>query len=65
MFMITKESGATKRYVIEGFCETLADVATLPTYCLPGSTFLCMEDLSVWIFNSSKKWVELNLEDGE
>ena len=56
---MTKESGMTKRYITEGFIETREDVKLLPKNLIPGSTFVCMTDLSVWVLDSKQNWVEI------
>ena len=60
MISMYKQNDNIAAYVSEFVCDTIADIANLPTESVyPGSVALVAENSSVYILNASREWVEL------
>ena len=40
-------------------CDNLADIETLPTNCGASSAYIVIENSSIWMLGSDKKWHEI------
>ena len=59
MYNMTRQ-GDTDQYDLMSYvCDNLADIETLPTNCGAGSTYIVIENSSVWMLGSDKKWHEI------
>lgn len=58
-YKVYKNSDTTAAYVVEIVADKAEDIETLPTEFTPGSTCLCIEDSSVWVFGNDKEWHQL------
>ena len=52
MYSIKQQGDTVQSYVIEAVADTRADIASLPTTWAVGSTYLVIEDSSVWILGN-------------
>lgn len=59
MINMIKQGGDEVAYVKEFIANTIADIASLPTNCAPGSSCLVIEDSSVWILDGNNEWQPL------
>ncbi|MBO7079698.1 MAG: hypothetical protein J6W64_07825 [Bacilli bacterium] len=62
MYSIYKKNDNISAYVSEFVCDTVADIATLPTdkrSVYPGSTCLVAATSEVYVLNASFQWVKL------
>jgi hypothetical protein len=60
MYNIKQQGDTVQNGIIEFTADTRADIDTIPTESWEmGSTCLVIEDSSVWILGSDKKWHEL------
>ena len=59
MINIIKQGGDEIAYVKEFVADTIADIASLPTNCAPGSSCFILENSSVWMLNSNNVWQEI------
>lgn len=59
MYVLTQASGRSVKGVTEFYCDTIDDVANLPTEGVtPGSTAIVIASGQVFILNCSYQWVE-------
>jgi hypothetical protein len=59
MYNIKQQGDTVQNGIIEFVADTRADIDKIPTKWGMGSTCLVIEDSSVWILGSDKKWHEL------
>lgn len=59
MYNIKQQGDTVQNGIMEAMVDTRADIETLPTKWLAGSTCLVIEDSSVWILGNDKVWHEL------
>ena len=59
MYNIKQQGDTVQNGIMEAMADTRADIETLPTKWLAGSTCLVIEDSSVWILGNEKVWHEL------
>lgn len=60
MYNIKQQGDTVQNGIIEFVADTRADIDNVPTDIgQMGSTCLVIEDSSVWILDSDKKWHEL------
>ena len=61
MYNVRKASDNISPYIMEYVVSTRADIDTLPVKptCAAGSTCICLEDSSVWMFGDDSIWHEL------
>lgn len=59
MINMIKQGGDEIAYVKDFVADTIADIASLPTNCAPGSSCFVIENSSVWMLNGSNVWQEI------
>lgn len=59
MYNIKQQGDTVQNGIMEFVADTRADINSIPTKWGMGSTCLVIEDSSVWILGSDKKWHEL------
>lgn len=60
MYNIKQQGDTVQNGIIEFTADTRADINEIPTAnWVMGSTCLVIEDSSIWILGSDKKWHEL------
>ena len=60
MISIYKQNDKFSTYVTEFICDTIADIANLPTEknkVYPGSAALVVSTGDIYILNASRKWI--------
>ena len=51
-----RRQGDTDQYDLMSYvCDNLADIETLPTNCGASSTYIVIENSSIWMLGSDKK----------
>lgn len=59
MYRVTKNGDTTQSDILEITADLKSDVAELPTTCGAGSSCLVLEDSSVWVLGSDRKWHQI------
>ena len=59
MYNIKQQGDTVQNGIMEFIADARADIDTIPVNWEMGSTCLVIEDSSVWILGSDKKWHEL------
>ena len=59
MYNIKQQGDTVQNGIIEFVADTRADIELIPGKWGMGSTCLVIEDSSVWILGSDKKWHEI------
>lgn len=59
MYGIKQQGDTVQNGIMEFVADTRADIDQIPTKWGMGSTCLVIEDSSVWILGSDKKWHEV------
>ena len=59
MYNITRQGDTDQYYLMSYMCDNRADIEKLPTNCGADSTYIVIEDSSVWMLGTDKTWKEL------
>ena len=59
MYNIIRQGDADQNNILQYCCDTREDLAKLPTDCGAGSTCIVIENSSVWMLGTDKKWKEI------
>ena len=59
MYNITRQGNTDQYDLMSYMCDNLTDIETLPTNCGASSAYIVIENSSIWMLGSDKKWHEI------
>ena len=65
MYSLYKQDGETLYGIKEFMCDSVEDIANLPTNIRPGSSALVIPTMDIYVLNSEKDWVLFGFENTE